>query len=107
MRDLSRHPLFQVLLAINPPEPSLRLVGVDAEEMETEVERAGVDLFLFLQEREEAYDAVWEYSTDLFDAATIERMHRHLVRCWRPSSMPRIDRSVSSRCFRRKNAGSC
>ncbi len=78
-RDLSRHPLFQVLLAINPPEPQLELPGIEAEEIETEVTAAGVDLFLFVQERLGGFDAMWEYSTDLFDPETIERIHDHFV----------------------------
>ena len=80
VRDLSRHPLYQVLLAINPLEPSLQLPGIDTEEMDTEVTAAGVDLFLFLQERAGGFDALWEYSTDLFDRRTIDRIHAHLVR---------------------------
>jgi amino acid adenylation domain-containing protein len=80
VRDLSRHPLFQVLLAINPPDPSLQLRGVEADVMETEATAAGVDLFLFLQERADGFDALWEYSTDLFDRQTIERVHGHFIR---------------------------
>ncbi|HLX19070.1 MAG TPA: amino acid adenylation domain-containing protein [Gaiellaceae bacterium] len=79
-RDPSRHPLFQVLLAINPPDPSLVLPGLESEAIETETAAAGVDLFMFLQEREGGYDALWEYSTDLFDRETVERMHGHFVR---------------------------
>jgi amino acid adenylation domain-containing protein len=79
VRDLSRHPLFQVLLAINPPDPSLELAGVEATEMDTEATAAGVDLFLFVQERADGFEASWEYSTDLFDRQTIERMHAHFV----------------------------
>jgi amino acid adenylation domain-containing protein len=80
VRDLSRHPLFQVLFAINPPDPSLHLAGLEAEEIETEATAAGVDLFLFVQERADGFDALWEYSTDLFDRETIERIHGHFVR---------------------------
>jgi amino acid adenylation domain-containing protein len=79
-RDLSRHPLFQVLLAINPPDPALELAGIEAKAIETDVAAAGVDLFLFLQQKTDGFDALWEYSTDLFDRRTIERIHHHLVR---------------------------
>ena len=79
-RDLSRHPLFQVMLAINPPEPALRLPGIESEELVTEAAAAGVDLFLFLQERTGGLEALWEYSTDLFARETIERLHDRLAR---------------------------
>jgi amino acid adenylation domain-containing protein len=79
VRDLSRHPLFQVLLAINPPDPVIELPGVDVVPAETHATAAGVDVFLFLQETSEGYDAVWEYNGDLFHPETIERMHAHLV----------------------------
>jgi amino acid adenylation domain-containing protein len=80
VRDLSRHPLYQVMLAINPPDPTLQLPGIEAAAIETEANGAGVDLFLFLQEHTEGFDALWEFSTDLFDPETIERLHSHLVR---------------------------
>jgi amino acid adenylation domain-containing protein len=79
-RDPSRHPLYQVLLAINPPDPELRLGEIEAEALQTEASAAGVDLFLFLQERDGGLDAIWEYSTDLFERETIERLHGHFVR---------------------------
>ena len=80
-RDLSRHPLFQVLLAINPPDPLPQFRGIEAAAVPTDTAAAaGVDLFLFLQEHEDGYDALWEYSADLFDAETIDRIHTHFVR---------------------------
>ena len=79
-RDPSRHPLYQVLLAINPPEPPLQLGEVVAEDVETATVAAGVDLFLFLQQHADGFDALWEYSSDLFDPETVERMHAHLIR---------------------------
>src|SRR5438132_2891934 len=70
VRDLSRHPLFQVLLAINPPDPLPELAGVEVVPAETHVTAAGVDLFLFLQETAEGLEAVWEYNGDLFRSET-------------------------------------
>ena len=80
-RDLGRHPLFQVMVAINPPEPALRLPGIESEELATDAAAAGVDLFLFLQERPGGLDALWEYSTDLFST----RDDRAPARPLRPS----------------------
>src|SRR5205085_6127595 len=79
VRDLSRHPVFQTLLAVNPPEPSLVLPGLEPTEVETEVAAAPVDVFLFLQQRDGGYHARWDYSTDLFDRDTIERLHDHFA----------------------------
>jgi amino acid adenylation domain-containing protein/FkbM family methyltransferase len=78
-RDLSRHPLFQVLLALNPPEPGLQLAGLEVEELDPAWANARVDLFLVLDDLAHGLDAVWEYSSDLFDRGTIERMGRHFV----------------------------
>jgi len=73
-RDHSRHPIFQVLLAVNQGGPDLSLPGLSVEEIETAKTSARVDLSLILFEREDDVDMVWEYSTDLFDAETVERL---------------------------------
>src|SRR5439155_2244910 len=70
VRDPSRHPVFQVLLAVNPAEPELELPGLEAEELQPDVAAAQVDLFLFLQQRDGGVDARWDFSADLFDEAT-------------------------------------
>ena len=69
-----------MLLAINPPDPLPRLRGIEAAPIATEAAAAGVELFLFLQELEDGYDALWEYNSDLFDAETIDRIHAHYRR---------------------------
>lgn len=87
-RSLARHPLFQVVLAFTghsaQPELSLPGLGVSVETVETGAAR--FDLSLYLSERRHAdggpagIDGIVEYSTDLFDAATAERLARGLVR---------------------------
>jgi amino acid adenylation domain-containing protein len=94
VRDLSRHPLYQVLLAINPPDPVPAFAGVDVVPAETQATAAGVDLFLFLQETPEGLDAVWEYNGDLFRPQTIERIHSHLV-CLLGAAVDSPDRPVA------------
>jgi amino acid adenylation domain-containing protein len=79
-RDLSRHPLFQALLALNPAETGLRLEGVDVSDLEPAWSGARVDLFLILDDLPQGLEAIWEYSSDLFEPATIERMAGHFVR---------------------------
>ena len=80
VRDLSRHPLFHVLLAVNPPEPRLELPGLETEELQTETTAAQVDLFLFIQQRDGGYDARWDYSAELFDEVTVDNLHTYFVR---------------------------
>ncbi len=79
-RDLSRHPVFQALLALNPPEKALELPGISVHEIDPEWSASRVDLFLVLDDLPHGLDAVWEYSTDLFEPASIERLGRHFLR---------------------------
>jgi amino acid adenylation domain-containing protein len=79
-RDLSRHPLYQVLLALNPAETGLSLPGVEVGELDPAWSGARVDLFLILDDLPQGLEAIWEYSTDLFEPGTIERMAGHFTR---------------------------
>jgi amino acid adenylation domain-containing protein len=78
-RDLSRSPLFQVKLVLqNTPRESLQLGGLQAG---GGVGGAGVtarfDITLFLEERGGELGGAFVYSTELFEAAPMERMVRH------------------------------
>ncbi|MHB8896943.1 MAG: condensation domain-containing protein, partial [Candidatus Geothermincolia bacterium] len=78
-RDISRTPVFQVMLVMqNVRDPvRLDLPGIVSEEVEAASDMAKFDLALILAEDGEAVDGAFEYNTDLFDAATIERMISH------------------------------
>ena len=77
-RDLSRHPVFQVFVAHVPQAP-LPLAG--SEPFDARPATSRFDLTLFIEEeRDNEIELAWEYSTDLFDAATIERFGRHYLR---------------------------
>ncbi len=77
-RDLSRHPVFQVFCAHVPHAP-LDIEG--AEPYDARPSTSRFDLTLFVEEeRDDALEVAWEYSTDLFDPPTIERLARHYVR---------------------------
>ena len=77
-RDLSRTPLFQVMLAYENGAPEeLRLEGVEASWYEVDIETAKFDLTIYLQEQDGRITGRIEYSADLFEAPTIERMVRH------------------------------
>src|SRR5436305_3278435 len=82
-RDLSRSPLFQVMLVLqNAPArggmaPVRDLAGVNLLPLEVEGTTSKFDLTLFVVETEQGLDCVLEYSTDLFEADTITRMLAH------------------------------
>src|SRR5262249_35969429 len=79
-RDLSRSPLFQAMFGLqNVPAAPLRVADVDVQAIAVESGSAKVDLTLSLIETPDGLLAGVEYSTDLFEAATIARMSRHYV----------------------------
>jgi amino acid adenylation domain-containing protein len=75
-REMGQNPLFQVLLMLEPSVPALPS-GWTLTHMEVDTETSKFDLSLILEDRPEGLLAHFEYSTDLFDAATIERMVGH------------------------------
>ena len=78
-RSLSHSPLFQVMFALqNAPLGELELPGLTLSPLTLESVTAQFDLSLILSEAEGGLvGGVWEYSTDLFEAATIERLLGH------------------------------
>jgi amino acid adenylation domain-containing protein len=74
-RDQSRNPLFQVMFALqNATRGISPLEGMRIEPIEFETGRSLFDLSLFLRERNGTFIGQLEYSTDLFDRDTIERL---------------------------------
>ena len=77
-RSLSHTPLFQVALVLqNVPMEQLELPGLTFTPLELESHTAKFDLTLAFQETAQGLYGAWEYSRDLFEAATIRRMARH------------------------------
>ena len=77
-RDLSRTPLFQVMLVgQNAPLRAIELPGLTIEPAEVDAGIARFDLAVSLAPVAGGWLAVWKYSTDLFDGITLERMARH------------------------------
>ncbi len=79
-RDLSRSPLFQVMFTLETVAgegaaagSSLRMRGMSAP-----TTTAKFDLMIGMVEAPSGLGVTIEYNVDLFDAATIERMLRHL-----------------------------
>lgn len=77
-RDLTRTPIFQVWFALqNAPRADFRLPGVELRTIDVHSGTSKFDLGLFVAEKADGLACLVEYSTDLFDAATIERFHDH------------------------------
>ncbi|WP_370963939.1 non-ribosomal peptide synthase/polyketide synthase [Amycolatopsis sp. cg9] len=74
-RDTSRTPLCQAMVVLhNTPDARPDLPGLGVEELAPPVVTAGFDLMVHFQETAGRLDGVVNYNTDLFDAATIERL---------------------------------
>jgi hypothetical protein len=74
-RSLSYTPLFQVMFVLgNTPMQELSLPGLTLKPLDLENVNAKFDLTLSIAETEVGLEGAWDYNTDLFDQATIERM---------------------------------
>ena len=82
-RDLSRNPLFQVMLIHQPrPNESLVIPGLTVDTIDTVNETSKLDLTAFIVDAGELSIAL-EYNTDLFKPETAERLLRIGRACWR------------------------
>jgi len=81
-RTLSYTPLFQAVFALEEsPMDHLPLPGMRLQLLEVETGTAKFDLTLFVEQGADGVlKGIFEYNTDLFEAATVERMARHFVR---------------------------
>ena len=78
-RDLARTPIFQVMLAlIDDPLSAFDVPGLRCTALEVPVTTTRFDLVLNLEENTDGLVGGLEYSTDLFDRDTIERLIGHL-----------------------------
>jgi non-ribosomal peptide synthetase component F len=76
-RDTSRSPLFQVTFQVFNAPPSTGKALQTLPELEVETEITKFDLRVDLWESPNGLKAYFEYSTDLFDDASITRMMGH------------------------------
>jgi amino acid adenylation domain-containing protein len=77
-RDLSHHPLVQVMIALQPsPSSVTELPGLTARPVEVDCGTAKFELTLSLQDTEQGLLAAVEYNSDLFARDTITRMLGH------------------------------
>ncbi len=79
-RDLSRTPLFQVMLAFqNVAVASLKLQDVVVTPLDMETRTTPFDLVLDVDDSAEELKGFWQYNSDLFDEQTVQRMSGHWV----------------------------
>jgi amino acid adenylation domain-containing protein len=77
-RDVSHSPLFQAMFVLqNAGTGAWGMSGLDITLLEQDELSAKFDLLLTATEKEEGIDIAFVYSTDLYEADTIQRMTRH------------------------------
>src|SRR5262249_10260923 len=80
-RDLSRSPLFQVMMVLqNARRERLEIGGLQAREIGEEATTAKFDLTLALGEGPDGIAGSLEYSRDIYEAETVRRMARRFER---------------------------
>ncbi len=79
-RDRSRSSLIQVMLSVQAAAGGpFRFAGLAAEPVEVHTATSQFDFTLFADDGPQGLLLAAEYSTDLFDEATVERMLAHVV----------------------------
>ncbi|MFD2169276.1 amino acid adenylation domain-containing protein [Tumebacillus lipolyticus] len=79
-RSMSHTPLFQVMFSMqNKPRSQASFGGLTAESIVLDTGGSKCDLSLYIAERASEVQAHFEYSSDLFEASTIERMADHYI----------------------------
>jgi amino acid adenylation domain-containing protein len=95
-RDLSTSPLFQVLFVLqNAPPARLLLPDLALEPLTIESAAAQFSLSLELMESNGILTGTIDYSRDLFDGATIERLMGHWT-TWLRAAVAEPDRRISA-----------
>ncbi|MEW5929325.1 MAG: amino acid adenylation domain-containing protein [Gemmatimonadota bacterium] len=114
-RSLAYNPVYQVLLALqNTPRPPGGFAGLEARPLELEHRKSKLDLALTVFAGEGGTLAGWEYSTELFDRATVVRLTDHFLVLLaavaedpdrRVSELPLVRPEERTRVLRTWNAG--
>jgi len=75
-RDLSRNPLFQIMLILEDKtqQPGFCASGLKAESQLIDRGATHIDLTLYIEDSQHGLTGIFEYATDLFDESTIARM---------------------------------
>jgi amino acid adenylation domain-containing protein len=81
-RDLSQTPVFQAMMVFHNPawqteRPKFEPEGIRCVEISHEKGWSKFDVLLGMSERTTGLNTTWEYSTELFTPATVQRMMAH------------------------------
>ncbi|HYS16881.1 MAG TPA: amino acid adenylation domain-containing protein [Candidatus Binatia bacterium] len=77
-RSLSHSPLFQVMFILqNAPKQTFDLPGLRLDELDIDIGTAKFDLTVEMAETDDGLFCGFEYSTDVFEHATVSRMIGH------------------------------
>lgn len=80
-RDLSRHPLFQVMFVYrNGDLTELDFNGLETESLPINCRAAKFDLTLTAEDTPSGIKLEFEYATDLFEESTIQRMAQNFIK---------------------------
>lgn len=76
-RDMSRHPLFQVMFTLQDAAACSFEMPAGISVLDVEDPGESFDVSVEFSEREEKLEGIFSYNPDLFDASTITRMMGH------------------------------
>lgn len=77
-RSVSNNPLFNVMFVLqNNEKAEFSIEDTIVTPQEFGSDTAKFDLTVSMSEKDEGYEMIWEYSTDLFHEDTINRMSKH------------------------------
>lgn len=80
VRDLSRHPLFQIMFVHQEGGQGVNMPGVSFRQQSSEMETSNFDLLLVTAEGGQGYECKLQYNTDLYTKATAQRLASRLER---------------------------
>jgi amino acid adenylation domain-containing protein/non-ribosomal peptide synthase protein (TIGR01720 family) len=79
-RDASRNPLFDVMVTLQNSQRTLpEFPGLRVEKVDLARQAANFDITIEFQEQNDGLSGEFEYNTDLFELATVQRMVGHLL----------------------------
>ncbi|MFD8567241.1 amino acid adenylation domain-containing protein [Streptomyces sp. NPDC059639] len=78
-REPGRQPLVQTMLQVhNTPQEAVELDGLHVEYEQLFTDSTSADLAVSFVETDGELEALWEYRSELFDPATVRRVHQDL-----------------------------